>query len=313
VRRDQREHTAYEEYRFLVSRRLGNALFQLSAYLFVRNILEKPAKLDCRFISPRDLSLLLGTGLFLQNEMVINPLQAQALKNDFLSRVMSTIWRFLEILEFRTAVKVFREKRKFRYLPKADSWLTFQNLDEPRWIFGYFQDASLVETVAPFLLQRLQDSTSLHTPLRGGRTKVVIHRRLGDYLRFPQFGILNEDFYFRGIETLHSDDVVVVSDQTELALRLLKEKGYSKTLSSEATGGALEDFSVLLHSESLIVSNSTFSWWAGFLGRLMYQDKVVIGPKPWHQHANECLLFTNRFTWLPATYRSSIGKSNPDI
>lgn len=295
-----------QEFRFLVSRRLGNALFQLSAYLYARDILKVPAKLDCRSINPQDLQILLSTGLFLFDDLVVMWIQTKALKSRLFSRWISFFWRFFEVLEFRTPVKVFRMKNKFTFFAEPDAWLRFHDCDEGKWIFGYFQDVSLVEKVAPLLLQRLRDSTSLCLPPNTGRASVALHRRLGDYALFPQFGILNENFF---IENLHSFDttlVRIVSDQPELALNLFEKSAFAGAFSIQLGAGVLEDFAVLLHAKTLIISNSTFSWWAGYLGKLLYPEKVIIGPNPWHQSGGDCKLLCPQFQWLPASYRVTL-------
>lgn len=112
---------------------------------------------------------------------------------------------------------------------------------------------------------------------------IVIHIRLRDYITWgsPELGgtdlSLPGSYYENALKVLgeHRDvPVIVVSDDLELAfqrLSFLKNK-VSLNFSSHIL------FQAILHAKRLIISNSTFAWWAAWLNPHLPQ---VIAPMNW--------------------------------
>ncbi len=61
-------------------------------------------------------------------------------------------------------------------------------------------------------------------------------------------------------------------------------------------GGMLEDFIGLMQCEHKVVSNSTFAWWAAFLGEA--EDGLVFAPKRWHATADSSEAQILRKGWI---------------
>jgi hypothetical protein len=103
----------------------------------------------------------------------------------------------------------------------------------------------------------------------------VVHIRRGDYLRHTNFhGILTEDYYRRAVATAPTGRLLVFSDDIEWCR--------SRPWLTAATFVDEPDAAVSLHLmsqfENYIISNSTFSWWAVWLGR---EAKTVLAPAKW--------------------------------
>ena len=116
------------------------------------------------------------------------------------------------------------------------------------------------------------------SPINEG--KLVLHIRETDYLNIN--GFLGYDYYKKLINDSKFNDVIIVTDNSECdtVKRLLSE---GCTLNSAGTvtncnhtndDRAMSDFYTLLNSENIALSQSSFSWWAAFLG----QHKKIIFP-----------------------------------
>jgi len=102
--------------------------------------------------------------------------------------------------------------------------------------------------------------------------KLVVHIRETDYQQINCF--LGYDFYRRLINNSGLTDVIIVTDNSncEAVQRLLSEgctlnsEGYVGSFNSNCDNRGMYDFRTLLTSENIAISQSSFSWWAAFLG-----------------------------------------------
>lgn len=111
----------------------------------------------------------------------------------------------------------------------------------------------------------------------------VIHFRAGDYLGIPDV-LLTEEYYDRAIAQFPGKRFVVVSDMPEFATRYINIPtiggvGSDPYKASHHTGGHISvDFGYLYNAKNLIISNSSFSWWAAFLNT---RKDMVVAPEYW--------------------------------
>ncbi|MDQ2860933.1 MAG: hypothetical protein M3T55_09450 [Pseudomonadota bacterium] len=108
---------------------------------------------------------------------------------------------------------------------------------------------------------------------RGGSTTghdVVIHcRTYADELWPERRGAPGADFFERAIERIEAEggaasDIALISDNLALAMERLGALGPRVT--PLAGGGGFGDMALMLKARSLILANSSFSWWGGFCG-----------------------------------------------
>ena len=115
-------------------------------------------------------------------------------------------------------------------------------------------------------------------------TAVSVHVRRGDYAATPvtrQFhGLLGEDYYRRALELVRGRvpdaRVLAYSDDPEWVREHLDSCG---PLTLATTGNAHEDLRAMSGARHHVVANSSFSWWAAWLGER--DDSVVVAPQAW--------------------------------
>ena len=134
---------------------------------------------------------------------------------------------------------------------------------------GYFQKYEYYVTHKKAIHQWLRFKRLPSQP----KDKLIIHARLGDYMTTPPFQkwIVPMDFYHRLIEIDKPTSVCFVTDEPNYPAL----QQFDAEIVSEDT---LHDFAFLASAKRLCIANSTFSWWAGWLGnaeRIYYPDMKI--------------------------------------
>ena len=118
---------------------------------------------------------------------------------------------------------------------------------------------------------------------------VAIHVRRGDYLRVPEFHmqLTDTDYYQRAIQEFdeHTNFLVFCKDNQgddvdkadnewckEYFQKITLGRSYMHEHSTES-----EDLNTMASCKGLIMANSTFSWWAAYLG----EQENIICPEKW--------------------------------
>lgn len=160
-------------------------------------------------------------------------------------------------------------------------------------IVGYFQSYSVVEEASELLFQRISKSNHLNSLVADHkRDSISVHVRCGDYLkaRSQRFHGLTNPTYFRDAITSAVDatgirHVCVVSDDLGFAEKLIRtiDIEHQVDISHFAGQTAWEDLSVLANSGAVVMSNSSFSWWGGYLAGRRH-NAFVVAPIPWYAY-----------------------------
>lgn len=158
-------------------------------------------------------------------------------------------------------------------------------------LLGYFQRSIYVDSVAPEILQSFSNSVTFKDLLQSpSKNNISVHIRFGDYMTNPQtksvHGLTAMSYYVNAVNTLQItheyDKIVVYSDDPDLAYdEFCSALGSSKVpivLSNNSS--EYEDLSNMASSKGIVISNSTFPWWAAWIGTQLH-DCNVVAPRPW--------------------------------
>ncbi|MCK9344979.1 MAG: alpha-1,2-fucosyltransferase [Candidatus Pacebacteria bacterium] len=106
-----------------------------------------------------------------------------------------------------------------------------------------------------------------------------LHVRLGDYTT-PQlvFYVPRPEFYKKALELVdHKRSILVFSDDVVFAKKYLK--GIPGNFVYMEKNKGYEDLYLMSKCRDVVISSSSFSWWAAFLNT--YSDKKVVMPASW--------------------------------
>ena len=156
-------------------------------------------------------------------------------------------------------------------------------------IFGYWQTISSAEKIFQYLNNLVQGEI---------KKEIALHVRRGDYL-LPQHsmhGALDGSYYMKAVQAAIAEggqrNIVIFTD----SLKIVQAEEWCKSLSlvfnvtfSELTS-PWETMLEMARYSTIICSNSTFSWWAAYIGLA----KNVILPDQWFINTKtpQQLLFT---------------------
>lgn len=146
----------------------------------------------------------------------------------------------------------------------------------PAWWFGYWQRLRYAEAVIPLLRTGLAIEPS-PGPADHRRPAVArVHVRRGDYAGNPRE--LPAEWYRSALDVAHAaaGDVVeteIVTNDPEWCRRNLD---LGRVHGIRPPGTALEDLRALATADFVVISRSTFSWWAAAVS-----DATVVAPYPW--------------------------------
>ncbi len=160
-------------------------------------------------------------------------------------------------------------------------------------MLGYFQSPKYFPTVAAPLVDALQahpetpQESALLAEYRS-EPAITLHLRRGDYLAVPtdrQF-IASVDYAKRAISLLRAMGmdlpIRVFSDSVDLVVReLAGVRADIRVVPEDAPLGIWATLKAMASAEAMIMSNSSFSWWAGTLMRARNESAPIIAPRPW--------------------------------
>lgn len=253
---------------------LGNQLFQLSFGLY----------LQAKFGHRVHFHVRKGIGGFSRKSRssAIQPIATVISQDEMLdgSPVLDSLLRCAKYLPW---LVIGEEDATNSTQDKSIPYSWFQLTD------GYFQNHVFVREVEFEVLSRLQNSLLFQKAFAGGQDRVGVHVRCGDYMANPTnralYGVLNADYYLRAIKYLAQENfrsIVIVSDEPQTAWELVGRplQRLSGLPVEMSIGTLIDDFCTLAQSQAVVMSNSTFSWWAAWVAHSERQARVVL-PNPW--------------------------------
>ncbi len=158
----------------------------------------------------------------------------------------------------------------------------------PELVYGYWQKHAIYELyqheiakVFKFPPSNFLKQFKFKSPL------VAIHVRRGDYVLDEKSKnihlVCNVDWYRRAWNEMQTkvdnSHAIVFSDDPEWAKRELKLSGNVIYNDTDFSAPAWVDMANMSQCDHFIISNSSYSWWAAWLGAK--EGKVVIAPSEW--------------------------------
>lgn len=201
---------------------------------------------------------------------------------------------FLDLPYYRVIRDPEAKLNPFRIFPNfirnfdgnAFQYIGTEDISRVRNLSGYFQNFELLKPVENTLAMELRMFLDGQNPdsnnvLKGESN--IIHIRRGDFAtpsHFSTLGILSSEYYLRAVKALDADPWVAVTDDPSNMLDITSRIQIDKILgpSDLDTIGA---FGAMANARKLVISNSTLSWWGGFLA--VHQGGSVVAPSIWHR------------------------------
>ncbi|MGI2883125.1 alpha-1,2-fucosyltransferase [Vibrio furnissii] len=204
--------------------------------------------------------------------------------NDVVSRLMRKFG--LTSVIFPQYIK---ERESIKYVEKIDQCKSGAFLD------GYWQNPRYFSQIKSELVQDFLPKAPLSAPalawkthIEQSSTPVSLHVRRGDYVDNAHtnsvHGTCGLDYYRAAVnkvlETVENPTFYVFSDDIEWCKQNLGSLG--QLVYIDDTQSAIDDLMLMSFCQHHIIANSTFSWWAAWLG----DTGLTIAPKQWFSDEN---------------------------
>ena len=280
---------------------LGNQLF---IYAFCKQLVEILNRRAILYYDSGDGRYLEITAFPLDTRITIIPrCFANEMKEKGLYQKFSSCCRMIDALpsqQQKLSVGRLFHKQGVIYINEGYGRLDYRALRKQKQIIfqGYMQSERFFSQVSDALRRELA------VPRRNesestGRTdtwiqniqsteSVCIHIRWGDYLsdQFKdRFLVCTDDYYRKAVarmkERVPGAKYYVFSDSIEWVRENMEYIRELEPIYVDNGGeqAVLDDFLMMKACRHFIMSNSTFSWWAQYLGTA--PDKIVIAPSKW--------------------------------
>ena len=178
-------------------------------------------------------------------------------------------------------------EQSFTYEPRLRS------VQSGTTVIGYFQSWRYFDDYGDEIRKRI---SQLRQPsewylkmckrLQPGTGSIGLHVRRGDYMLPAQQklqGLAMRPYYERSLQHLRKmgfdGPIYLATDSWEIVRKEFAGLGEFHPIDPPPDAHPLEVILLLSRVDGLITANSSFSWWAGFIGERPGQ--VVIAPRPW--------------------------------
>lgn len=139
---------------------------------------------------------------------------------------------------------------------------------------GYFQNINCSDTDQKALSKMIK-ALEPQFPKTKQLNYLGIHIRRGDYLskKHNIHGLITEDFFSKEAklitENKNFEGITIFSDSPDL-VKMEQFKTIHKNIKVDEGGDPVDVFKRMVNHKGLIASNSTFSLWAGIIGKIKY-------------------------------------------
>jgi hypothetical protein len=124
---------------------------------------------------------------------------------------------------------------------------------------------------------------------------IVLHVRKGDYIQINEYFNLDMIYYNNSINYIHKlypnlNKILIITNDQDWCLNNLQLGDYEFEF-SDSNMNLFYDFSILYNAKYIVTSNSTFCFWAAFLG----QPIIATIPNLWYRD--------NGFDYIPDSWQ----------
>jgi hypothetical protein len=183
--------------------------------------------------------------------------------------------------------------RRWHFEPAITYDQRVQSLQDPVCLVGYWQSERYFSDSA----DRIRADFTLEKPLTGTNADILerarsgnsvgLHVRRGDFANLPAaakaHGLCSIDYYRRAISLVRERQTgchfLVFSDDPEWARSELPLDSSAVFVVGNAESPE-QDLALMRACKHHIIANSSFSWWAAWLG--YHAQQTVIAPTPWY-------------------------------
>ena len=187
-------------------------------------------------------------------------------------------------------------EKNLKFLRVRDSYLipTLPS-KKPNLVTGFFINSRNVEEVEKVIYPELQKILDqIESPKDLPETYQYIHIRRGDYVTTDfTYGLIGTSHYKRFIN--RELPLVIGTDDVKSAASVIDDLNPDFVFSS-SDSTAWQALKMMAMADSLVLANSTLSWWGGFLAS--NRGKIVYSPSPFYKAdlKNDELLQYKKFT-----------------
>lgn len=287
---------------------LGNQMFQYAFALSMKEILpNEDVLIDTSHFHSLFFHHYKGMNLH-QGYELDSTFPNLSLKKAKWHQLLRVTWYIPNYLLSRIGRK-FLPKRISEYIEPIQENYEFNpsvyTSDQKKYFEGYWQSVKYSEIA----LDKLKHEFDHPTPNRYNNSMIArikfsdsvgIHIRRGDYVTNKGFGgICDLDYYKRAIEQvgiegkvffIFSNDIQWCKENIQPLLGNAKVEYVTENKGKESHW----DMFLMTYSKSLIIANSSFSWWGAVLNR--NENAVVVAPKKWNNYFDEVDIY--RDSWI---------------
>ena len=265
---------------------VGNQLFQYAAGLAFASERQVPFQVvRGRLIASRALDA---------TNLLEVPAQSLTPYERFLCGLPGGSFRRMPAALMRVVKPMARRRARYRVVHQdlmqmADPRVDVAERERYVHLRGLFQHPSYYESVLADVVGGIVDKLGPRLDPGAGQGVVAMHFRRGDYVLHGYSLPLSfqEAALSTVVEGRAVSRLLVMSDDLDfagLAAEHFERGGIAATVvGGDPDRSELDDFCALASAQHLVMSNSTFAWWAAMVGDRLRPggDRVVVCPTPW--------------------------------
>ena len=265
---------------------LGNQMFIYAFSVALRETFKQDIYVDTHYYKSRNFH----NGLEIERIFGIHLKEAKLIQKLKMSWYFPNYW-----IDYHLLGRLPARKNTVRELPgqkvnmkllKDPSGKFYDGYWQSYQYFDSFRSIIIKEFTFPTFEQEDKQNYELANKLIVENNSVGIHIRRGDYLKNWKYrGLCGLDYYKQAIayilEHITSPKFYLFSDDIEWCQENISPllKGYDVSFVNwNHHLNSYKDMQLMTMCKSLIIANSSFSWWAAYLNQ---NNPIVIAPEKW--------------------------------